>query len=131
MVKILIAEDEALTLEFLEYILRQEGFEPVLAPDGDAAFRLAKEHVPDLILLDVMMPYIDGFEVLRRLKESKELRDIPVIMLTARTSDSDTHVGFEMGAEDYVEKPYSINKLLSRIRRVLRTEGKLDDMPPR
>jgi DNA-binding response OmpR family regulator len=121
--KILIAEDEPVAREFLEYVLRQEGFTPVLAADGDMAWNMARRENPALILLDVMMPFMDGFEVLRRLKESTELRHIPVIMLTACTGDSDTLVGFEIGAADYVEKPYSIAKLLVRVRKALRESG--------
>jgi DNA-binding response OmpR family regulator len=122
-VKILIAEDEPVAREFLEYVLRQEGFTPVVASDGEMAWNLARREHPALILLDVMMPFMDGFEVLRRLKESPELRQIPVIMLTACTGDSDTTVGFEIGAADYVEKPFSIAKLLARVRKVLRESG--------
>lgn len=121
--KILIAEDEPIAREFLEYVLRQEGFVPIVAPDGDMAWNLARREHPALILLDVMMPFMDGFEVLRRLKESSELRHIPVIMLTACTGDSDTQVGFEIGAADYVEKPFSIDKLLARVRKALRESG--------
>jgi DNA-binding response OmpR family regulator len=121
--KILIAEDEPVAREFLEYVLRQEGFATIVAPDGDMAWNLARRENPALILLDVMMPFMDGFEVLRRLKESSELKHIPVIMLTACTGDSDTQVGFEIGAADYVEKPFSIAKLLARVRKALRESG--------
>jgi DNA-binding response OmpR family regulator len=123
MIKILVAEDEPVARDFLSYILQQEGYTPVLAADGDMALILAREEVPDLVLLDVMMPYVDGFEVLRRLKETPELQHIPVIMLTARTSDADVSVGFDIGAADYVEKPFSIAKLLARVRRALRQTG--------
>jgi DNA-binding response OmpR family regulator len=122
-IKILIAEDEPVAREFLEYVLRQEGFAPILASDGDMAWNMARREHPALILLDVMMPFMDGFEVLRRLKESTDLRRIPVIMLTACTGDSDTQVGFEIGATDYVEKPFSIAKLLARVRKALRESG--------
>jgi DNA-binding response OmpR family regulator len=123
LLKILIAEDEPVAREFLEYVLRQEGFAPILAPDGEAAWNMARREVPALILLDVMMPFMDGFEVLRRLKESPELRHIPVIMLTACTGDSDTKTGFDIGAADFVEKPFSIAKLLARVQRALREAG--------
>jgi two-component system phosphate regulon response regulator PhoB len=76
-----------------------------------------------LILLDVMMPFMDGFEVLRRLKESPDTSAIPVIMLTACTGDADTNIGFELGAADYVEKPFSITKLMARVRKALRDSG--------
>ncbi len=127
MIKILVAEDEPVARDFLDYILQQEGYTPFLAADGDMAMILARDERPDLILLDVMMPYVDGFEVLRRLKEAPELKHIPVIMLTARTSDADVSVGFDIGAADYVEKPFSIAKLLARVRRVLRQTGAIKD----
>ena len=123
MLKILVAEDEPVARDFLEFILRQEGFQPILAEDGDVALIRAQQDKPDLILLDVMMPFVDGFEVLRRLKESDELKHIPVIMLTARTSDTDFSIGFDIGAADYVEKPFSIVKLVTRIHKVLRVAG--------
>jgi DNA-binding response OmpR family regulator len=120
MIKILVAEDEPVARDFLDYILQQEGYTPILAADGDMALIQARDEHPDLILLDVMMPYVDGFEVLRRLKEAPDLKHIPVIMLTARTSDADVSVGFDIGAADYIEKPFSIAKLLARVRRILR-----------
>jgi DNA-binding response OmpR family regulator len=123
MLKILVAEDEPVARDFLEFILRQEGFQPILAEDGDVALIRAQQDKPDLILLDAMMPFVDGFEVLRRLKESDELKHIPVIMLTARTSDTDFSIGFDIGAADYVEKPFSIVKLVTRIHKVLRDAG--------
>jgi DNA-binding response OmpR family regulator len=87
------------------------------------ALNLARKELPDLVLLDVMMPFMDGFEVLRRLKESPDTRAIPVILLTACTGDADTNIGFEIGAADYVEKPFSITKLMARVRKVLRDSG--------
>jgi DNA-binding response OmpR family regulator len=123
MLKILVAEDEPVARDFLEFILRQEGYQPLLAEDGDVALVRAQQDKPDLIILDVMMPFVDGFEVLRRLKENAELKHIPVVMLTARTGDSDFSTGFEIGAADYVEKPFSIVKLVTRIHRVLRDAG--------
>jgi DNA-binding response OmpR family regulator len=126
MIKILVAEDEPVARDFLDYILQQEGYTPLLAADGDMAMMLARNEQPDLILLDVMMPYVDGFEVLRRLKEAPDLKRIPVIMLTARTSDADVNVGFDIGATDYVEKPFSIAKLLARVRHALQETGALN-----
>jgi DNA-binding response OmpR family regulator len=130
MLKILVAEDEPVARDFLEFILRQEGYQPVLAEDGDVALARARQDKPDLIVLDVMMPFVDGFEVLRRLKESADLKHIPVIMLTARTGDTDFSTGFEIGAADYVEKPFSIVKLVTRIHKVLRESG-LESEPER
>jgi DNA-binding response OmpR family regulator len=129
MIRILVAEDEPVARDLLGYILQQEGYTPLLAADGEMALILARDERPHLILLDVMMPYVDGFEVLRRLKEAPDLKHIPVIMLTARTSDADVSVGFDRGAADYVEKPFSIAKLLARVRRVLQDTGAIPHSP--
>jgi DNA-binding response OmpR family regulator len=123
MPRILIAEDEEVVREFLEHILRKEGFTPVLAADGEMALALAKEERPDLVLMDVLMPHMDGFEVLRRLKDSPELSSIPVIMLTAKGADTDIMIGFDMGVTDYLPKPFSPVELLARVRRALRDTG--------
>lgn len=120
MAKILIAEDEEMVREFLEHVLQKEGFSVVLAADGEMAFALAKDERPDLILMDVLMPHMDGFEVLHRLKDTPELRAIPVIMLTAKSADTDIMIGFDMGATDYLPKPFSPVELLARVRRAIR-----------
>lgn len=123
MPRILVAEDEEVVREFLEHILRKEGFTPVLAADGEMALALAKEERPDLVLMDVLMPHMDGFEVLRHLKETPELSSIPVIMLTAKGADTDIMIGFDMGVTDYLPKPFSPVELLARVRRALRDTG--------
>ncbi len=120
MAKVLIVEDELLITEFVEFLLRQEGFTPLIAHDGDVVLHLAREEQPDLILLDVLLPTVDGFEVLRQLKQSPHLRDIPVILFTARNRDADISLAFEMGAADYVVKPFSPTELLARIHKTLR-----------
>jgi DNA-binding response OmpR family regulator len=130
MAKILIAEDEEMVREFLEHVLQKEGFSPILAADGEMAFAMAKEERPDLILMDVLMPYMDGFEVLHRLKETPELRSIPVIMLTAKSADTDIMIGFDMGATDYLPKPFSPVELLARVRRALRDTSVPDPARP-
>jgi DNA-binding response OmpR family regulator len=119
MVKILVVEDEQLVSEFVEFLLRQGGFVPVSAPDGDIVLPLARKTQPDLILLDVLLPTLDGFEVLRQLKASPEFKHIPVIVFTARNRDADIALAFEMGAADYVAKPFSPTELMARIQKAL------------
>lgn len=119
MEKILVVEDEQLIVEFVEFLLRQEGFEPLTAADGDVVLALARQEQPVLILLDVLLPTVDGFEVLRQLRQSHDLKDIPVIIFTARNRDADLALAFEMGATDYVAKPFSPTELMVRIRRAL------------
>ena len=117
--KILIVEDEQLIVEFVDFLLRQEGFLPLSAPDGDVVIPLARQEQPELIVLDLLLPTVDGFEVLRQLKEAPDLKDIPVIILTARNRDADLSLAFRMGASDYVAKPFSPTELLARIHKTL------------
>jgi len=119
MQKVLIVEDEQLIVEFVEFLLRQEGFEPVTASDGDVALPLARQEQPCLILLDILLPTVDGFEVLRQLKASPDLNQIPVIIFTARNREADLSLAFKMGADDYVSKPFSPNELMARIHKTL------------
>jgi two-component system phosphate regulon response regulator PhoB len=118
---ILIVEDEPDLSSTLEFNLEKEGFKTRVAATGEEAIRLAAEPpAPDLILLDLMLPDISGTEVCRRLRQDPATRPIPVMMLTARSEEIDRIVGFELGADDYVTKPYSVRELLLRIRAVLR-----------
>ena len=119
MIKILVAEDEPQTAQLIEFKLKQQGFVVVLATDGEAAMKLIPTEMPSLIILDAMMPVMDGFEVLRRLKETPELKNIPVIMLTAKSRDRDIVSGLELGAADYIVKPFSPAELVARVRKVL------------
>ena len=123
MPKILVAEDEELLVELLEFKLRQAGFETVSAADGEAALALAWKERPDLILMDGMMPVFGGFEVLRHLKSTPDLKHIPVIMLTARRTDADISAGLDQGAADYIVKPFSPVELLARVKKALRDAG--------
>ncbi len=113
----LIADDEAKIRELLAGYFEAEGFEVNLACDGDEALRAARESSPDVVLLDVMMPGIDGIDVLRRLRAES---DVYVIMLTARSDEVDKVVGLSVGADDYVTKPFSPRELVARVRAVLR-----------
>jgi phosphate regulon transcriptional regulator PhoB len=117
---VLVVEDDADIVELLEYNMRTAGFDVLAATDGYTALSVAREKHPDLIVLDLMIPELDGLEVCRELKRGVETRSIPVIMLTARGEEVDRIVGLELGADDYVVKPFSPRELLLRIRAVLR-----------
>lgn len=120
MARVLVIEDEADLAAVLEYNLKQAGLEALLAGTGAEGLRLAESEVPDLVLLDLMLPDCSGNEVCRALKAQAKTRDIPVIMLTAKGEEIDRVVGFEIGAEDYVTKPFSVRELLLRVQAVLR-----------
>lgn len=115
--KILVIDDEPLITESLEYSLKQEGFQVVVAHDGHQALEVAREEAPDLIVLDIMLPGMDGWETCRRLRQEST---VPIIMLTARGQEIDRVLGLEMGADDYLAKPFSFRELLARIRAVFR-----------
>ena len=119
MMTILLAEDEPQTAQLIEFKLKQAGYLVVHVTDGEKALGLAAPTQPALILLDGLMPVMDGFEVLRRLKEDPRTRHIPVIMLTARARDKDVVTGLELGAADYMVKPFSPSELVARVRKVL------------
>ena len=119
MSRILIAEDEPYIYRMLEFRLNSLGHEIIRAVDGAEALELAARENPDLVLLDVMMPVLDGFQVLRRLKSDDETKGIPVIMLTAKGQEKDIVTGIEAGAVDYITKPFSFAELIARINRAL------------
>jgi len=120
MARILVVEDEADIRQILAYNLGQAGHDIRIAEGGASAIELVRGDPPDLVLLDLMLPDISGLEVCRTLKSDSALRDIPVIMLTARSEEIDRVVGFELGADDYVVKPFSVRELSLRIHAVLR-----------
>lgn len=125
---ILVIEDEEDILELVSFNLKKEGFKVSGALTGEDGLELARKEHPDLIVLDLMLPGIDGLEVCRSLKKDSETRGIAVIMLTAKSEETDIVVGLELGAEDYVTKPFSPKVLLARIRTVLRrVEGSADE----
>jgi two-component system, OmpR family, phosphate regulon response regulator PhoB len=117
---ILIAEDEAALTTLLRYNVEKEGYRAVEAADGEMALMLAEEEVPDLVLLDWMLPKVSGIEVCRRLRNRAETRNVPIIMLTARGEEADRIRGLDTGADDYITKPFSMTELLARTRAVLR-----------
>jgi two-component system alkaline phosphatase synthesis response regulator PhoP len=118
--RILVAEDERDVAELIRYTLAREGFEVVIATNGAEALRQAREDRPDLMLLDLMLPQVNGWELCRRLKQDPATRALPVIMLTARAEEADKVLGFELGADDYVTKPFSTRELVARVRAVVR-----------
>jgi two-component system phosphate regulon response regulator PhoB len=120
MARILVVEDEADIRQVLAYNLGQAGHEVVVASDGRTALALTLENPPELILLDLMLPDISGLDVCRTVKNDPARREIPVIMLTARSEEIDRVVGFELGADDYVVKPFSVRELGLRVQAVLR-----------
>jgi len=122
--RVLVIEDESAIAEGLAYNLRQEGLEPLLAADGDTGLQLARTAKPDLILLDLMLPGVGGLDVCRALRRES---DVPIIMLTAKDSEIDKIVGLEVGADDYITKPFSVREVLARIRAVLRRAGNRPD----
>ena len=117
---IVIAEDEKSVAELLRYNLESEGYETAIAGDGDETMLLLDERVPDLMLLDWMLPKISGIEICRRVRTRQETANLPIIMLTARTEEADRIRGLETGADDYVTKPFSTNELMARVKAVLR-----------
>ncbi len=118
--QILIVDDEQDILDLIKYNLESEGYTTLLARDGVHALNVAHSALPDLIILDVMLPGKDGWQVMRELRQSPETQHIPVIFLTARSSEIDEVVGIELGADDYIIKPISIRKLVARVKMALR-----------
>src|SRR5512132_2434199 len=123
--RVLVVEDERDVAELLRYNLAKDGYDVVLAATGSDAVKQAHEVHPDVVLLDIMVPQLNGWEICRRLKQDAETRAIPVIMVTGRVEEGDKVLGFEVGADDYVTKPFSPRELLARIRAVAR-RGRLD-----
>ena len=118
--KILVIEDEHDIRELISYNLESEGWDIIKAAKGIEGYAAAKKNIPNLILLDIMLPDIDGLEVCRKLKRDETTKDIPIIMLTAKSEDSDVISGLELGAADYITKPFSPRVLIARLRAVLR-----------
>jgi two-component system phosphate regulon response regulator PhoB len=120
MARILVIEDEADIQQILDYNLREKGHKVFLAGNGEDGLRIAREKKPDLVLLDLMLPDVPGTEVCRQLKSDPTLRGLQVVMITAKCEEIDRVVGFELGADDYVVKPFSVRELLLRIQAILR-----------
>jgi len=120
MPKILLVEDEVTLLETLAYNLKKEGYKVLTAEDGEEALALIRDKQPDLVVLDVMLPTLDGLTVCRRVRKDKSIAHIPIIMLTARGTEADKIDGLESGADDYIVKPFGLGEFLARVRAVLR-----------
>lgn len=126
---ILIVEDEKDIVKMLDYNLKKEGYKTFVAHDGEDALDMANTKLPDLILLDLMLPGVDGLEVCKQLKAERKTASIPVIMLTAKAQESDKIVGLELGADDYMTKPFSPRELIARIKAVLRRGQEKEKLP--
>jgi DNA-binding response OmpR family regulator len=124
---ILVVDDEPAIVDVLRYNLEQSHYQVLVARDGPAALSLAREHGPDLIILDLMLPGLDGLEVCRELRKQG---DVPIIMLTARDEEVDRVVGLELGADDYVVKPFSTRELMARVKSVLRRTAHAETPEP-
>ena len=122
--KVLVVDDEVNITQILEFSIGSEGYEVLTASNGEEAIDKARREQPDLIILDIMMPKIDGYEACRILKANPITKNIPVVLLTAKGRDIDKRLGYEVGASDYIIKPFSPNKLIERIHELLVTSSK-------
>ena len=129
--KVVVIEDEPDILELIEYNLRREGFEVATATSGRTGLSVIGREKPDLVLLDLLLPGLDGLDVCRRLRSVESTRDLPVIMVTARGEESDVVLGLGVGADDYIHKPFSPRELVARVRAVLRRGPMRDSDPDR
>jgi two-component system alkaline phosphatase synthesis response regulator PhoP len=121
--QVVIIEDEEHIVELLKYNLEENGYQVHVAMNGKEGLDLVKSVFPDVLLLDIMVPELDGFEVCKKLKQEEATREIPIIMLTAKSSEMDKVIGLELGADDYLTKPFSVRELLARVKAVLRRTG--------
>ena len=121
--KILVVDDEEDILELVKYNLEREGFQVKCAESGETAMTRTRQEAPDLIVLDLMLPGIDGLEVARRLKQDQKTAGIPIVMLTAKGEEADIVTGLELGADDYIPKPFSPRVLIARIKAVMRRQS--------
>ena len=119
MKKILIVDDEADIIEILQFVLEAEGFECITAFDGEEGLKLAREIHPDLIILDVMMPKINGYKISRLLKYDNKYKDIPIIMVTARSQLEDKMIGEETGVNEYITKPFELDAIVKKVEEYL------------
>jgi two-component system phosphate regulon response regulator PhoB len=123
--RILVVEDEEDISELVKYALTRDGYQPVGVPTGEEALLMAKKELPDLVLLDLMLPGIDGLEVTRILKSEPKTKNIPIVMLTAKGEEVDVVAGLELGADDYITKPFSPRVMIARVRAVLRRKNRI------
>jgi DNA-binding response OmpR family regulator len=121
--RILVVEDEKTIAELVAEALKRHGYRVETVHDGDSGLHAAETSLPDLVILDVMLPGMDGWEICRRIRENNATKGIPVLMLTARREERDLIAGFDVGADDYMKKPFSVNELAARVRSLLRRGG--------
>ena len=119
MKKILIVDDEEDIIEILQFVLEAQGYECITAMDGEEGLRLAKEILPDLIILDVMMPKINGYKISRLLKYDAKYKNIPILMITARSQEEDKNIGEETGVDEYITKPFQVDYVLQKVKSYL------------
>jgi len=124
MKKILLVDDEQDIVETLKFVLESEGYTCYCAYNGEDGLKLAKEIIPDLMILDIMMPKINGFKISRLLKYDAKYKNIPIIMLTARSQESDKQIGEETGADVYITKPFDLDEVLSTVDRLIKENEK-------
>ena len=122
--KVLVVDDEKNIADIVVFNLKKEGYEAICAQDGEEGYKKAFEEDPDLILLDIMMPKMDGFEVCKKIREKK---DTPIIMLTARAEEVDKVLGLELGADDYVTKPFGVRELMARVKANMRRKDQVEE----
>ena len=120
MARVLVIEDEDHIWKIIQYKLKNEKHDPIWASDGLKAMKILEEIKPDLIISDIMVPYMDGIQILKEIKSRKELKDIPVIMLTSKSQEKDVIEGLELGAQDYITKPFSPAELILRVNKTLK-----------
>src|SRR6185503_15402787 len=129
--KILVVDDEPDAVELIEFNLKAAGYDVVRANDGEEALKKARMTLPDLIVLDLMLPEVDGMEVCKLLRRDQKTSGIPVVMVTAKAAEIDRVLGLELGADDYVTKPFSPRELVLRVKRLLRTGEKQEQKSDR
>jgi two-component system alkaline phosphatase synthesis response regulator PhoP len=117
--KVLVVDDEVYILHILDFILGAESYDVVTATNGEQALQKVRDEKPDLVILDIMMPKLDGYETCRMIKNDTDTKHIPVILLTAKGREIDQKLGREVGANDYITKPFSPNKLIERVQAIL------------
>ena len=125
--KVLVVDDEEYIVELLKFNLVNSGYKVITAYNGIEALEIANEELPDLVLLDLMIPGMDGLDVCKQIKRNKETSCISIIMLTARSEELDKIIGLELGADDYITKPFSVRELLARVKAVLRRVNSLEE----
>ncbi|MCQ2978667.1 MAG: response regulator YycF [Clostridia bacterium] len=127
MQKVLVVDDEQSIVDILEFNLKKEGYEVICAFDGEEGLSKAQNEKPDLILLDIMMPKLDGIEVCKRVRQTS---NVPILMLTARAEEVDKVLGLELGADDYITKPFSVRELMARVKANIRKMARTTEMQP-